>query len=69
MSVRTLFGLSFFGDAGLSEAFVHVSLPPGRTEGQKMCTFERSPFAQQSSRSLSSRRVILKSDKTKPPFA
>lgn len=52
LSVRTLFGLSFFGDAALSEEFIHVSLPPGRIEGQKIRTFERSPFTQQASRSL-----------------
>ena len=47
LSLLTLFGLSFFGDAALSEEFIHVSLPPGRIAGQKMRTFERSPFAQQ----------------------
>jgi hypothetical protein len=52
LSFCTLFGLSLFGDAALSKEFIHVSLPPGRIEGQKMRTFERPPFAQQASRYL-----------------
>jgi len=48
LSLRTLFGLSFFDDAALSEEFIHVSVPSGRIESQKICTFGRS----QASRSL-----------------
>jgi len=49
--VCSYFGVSFFGDAVLSEVFIHVSVTPGRLEGQKMRIFESSPFAQQASRS------------------
>ena len=42
LSIRTLFGLSFFDDAALREEFIYVSLPPGRIESQKIRTFERS---------------------------
>ena len=42
LSLPTLFGLSFFGDAAMSEEFIHVSLSPGRIESQKIRTFERS---------------------------
>jgi len=48
LSLPTLFGLSFFGDAALSEKFIHVSVPSGRIKTQKIRTFERS----QASRSL-----------------